>query len=67
MPLGLCSAPATFQLVMVLAGLKWQTCIVNLDVVSARNFRDHLRWLGNDPSLQQGFVEMSVSYDIACF
>ncbi|XP_072143827.1 retrovirus-related Pol polyprotein from transposon 412 isoform X2 [Dermacentor andersoni] len=49
MPFGLCSAPATFQRVMdtVLAGLKWQTCLVYLDdvVVFAGNFDVHLRRL----------------------
>ncbi|KAK8771367.1 hypothetical protein V5799_025390 [Amblyomma americanum] len=49
MPFGLCSAPATFQRVMdtVLAGLKWQTCLVYLDdvVVFAANFDNHLRRL----------------------
>ncbi|KAK8761932.1 hypothetical protein V5799_026804 [Amblyomma americanum] len=42
MPFGLCSAPATFQRVMntVLAGLKWQICLVYLDDVDvfAYNF-----------------------------
>lgn len=49
MPFGLCSAPATFQRVMdtVLAGLKWQTCLVYLDdvVVFAANFEEHLQRL----------------------
>lgn len=49
MPFGLCSAPATFQRVMdtVLAGLKWQTCLVYLDdvVVFSSNFDEHLRRL----------------------
>lgn len=49
MPFGLCSAPATFQRVMdtVLAGLKWQTCLVYLDdvVVFAASFEEHLRRL----------------------
>jgi hypothetical protein len=33
MPMGLCSAPATFQRMMdvVLSGLKWTTCLVYLD------------------------------------
>ena len=49
MPFGLFSAPATFQRVMdtVLAGLKWQTCLVYLDdvVVFASSFEEHLRRL----------------------
>lgn len=49
MPFGLCSAPATFQRVMdtVLAGLKWQTCLVYLDdvVVFAATFDEHMRRL----------------------
>lgn len=49
MPFGLCSAPATFQRLMdtVLAGLKWQICLVYLDdvVVFAANFSDHLKRL----------------------
>lgn len=49
MPFGLCSAPATFQRVMdtVLAGLKWQTCLVYLDdvVVFSSSFDEHLRRL----------------------
>lgn len=46
MPFGLCTAPATFQRVMdtVLAGLKWQTCLVYLDdvVIFSSTFSDHL-------------------------
>lgn len=46
MPFGLCTAPATFQRVMdtVLAGLKWQTCLVYLDdvIVFASTFKEHL-------------------------
>ena len=49
MPFELCTAPATFQRVMdtVLAGLKWQTCLVYLDdvVVFAPDFDEHLRRL----------------------
>lgn len=49
MPFGLCSAPATFQRVMdtVLAGLKWQMCLVYLDdvVVFAPTFEEHLQRL----------------------
>lgn len=46
LPFGLCSAPATFQRMMdtVLAGLKWQTCLVYLDdvVVFSSSFEEHL-------------------------
>lgn len=46
LPFGLCSAPATFQRMMdtVLAGLKWQTCLVYLDdvVVFSATFEEHL-------------------------
>ena len=47
MPFGLSGAPATFHRMMdtVLAGLKWQCCLVYLDdvVVFSRTFDDHLR------------------------
>ena len=47
MPFGLTGAPATFQRMMdtVLAGLKWQCCLVYLDdvVVFSRTFDTHLR------------------------
>lgn len=46
LPFGLCSAPATFQRMMdtVLAGLKWQTCLVYLDdvVVFSSSFQEHM-------------------------
>lgn len=49
MPFGLCTAPATFQRVMdtVLAGLKWQTCLVYLDdvVIFSNTFDEHLQRL----------------------
>lgn len=49
MPFGLCATPARFQRVMdtVLAGLKWQTCLVYLDdvVTFACTFGEHLRRL----------------------
>eukprot|EP00923_Selenidium_pygospionis_P004728 GHVN01007816.1.p1 GENE.GHVN01007816.1~~GHVN01007816.1.p1 ORF type:complete len:363 (-),score=7.78 GHVN01007816.1:84-1172(-) len=49
MPFGLCNAPATFQRLMdfVLAGIKWQSCLVYLDdvVVFSRTADDHFRHL----------------------
>lgn len=46
MPFGLTNAPATFQRTMdiVLAGLKWQTCLVYLDdiIIFSRDFKTHL-------------------------
>ena len=47
MPFGLMGAPATFQRMMdtVLAGLKWQCCLVYLDdvVVFSRDFDTHVK------------------------
>ena len=47
MPFGLCNAPATFQraLDIILAGYRWQTCLVYLDdvIVFSRNEEDHIR------------------------
>ena len=47
MPMGLCTASATFQRLMelVLQGLNWQTCIIYLDdiVVYGRSFEEHLQ------------------------
>ena len=47
MPFGLTGAPATFQRMMdtVLAGLKWQCCLVYLDdvVVFSRTFEQHVK------------------------
>jgi hypothetical protein len=49
MPMGLCSAPATFQRMMdvVLSGLKWTTCLVYLDdiIVYSRTFDEHVKGL----------------------
>jgi hypothetical protein len=49
MPMGLCSAPATFQRMMdvVLSGLKWTTCLVYLDdiIVYSRSFDEHVKGL----------------------
>ena len=49
MPFGLCNAPATFKRTMdaVLAGLKWQTCLVYLDdvLVFSQSFQEHLQRL----------------------
>lgn len=49
LPFGLCSAPATFQRMMdtVLAGLKWQSCLVYLDdvVIFSESFEEHLKRL----------------------
>lgn len=43
LPFGLCSAPAAFQRMMdtVLAGPKWQTCLVYI-VVYSSTFNEHL-------------------------
>ena len=49
MPFGLTNAPATFQRLMdaVLAGLRWQTCLVYLDdiIVFAPDFDTHIQRL----------------------
>lgn len=47
MPFGLCNAPATFQRMMdtVLAGLKWQNCLVYLDdiIIYSPNMKQHIK------------------------
>ena len=49
MPFGLTNAPATFQRAMdtILAGLKWNICLVYLDdiIVFSKNLEDHLQHL----------------------
>ena len=49
MPFGLCNAPATFQKMMdcVLAGLKWQSCLVYLDdiLIFSKSWREHLEYI----------------------
>ena len=50
MPFGLCNAPATFQgtLNILLAGLRWKSCLVYLDdiFVFSRSIEDHFKHLG---------------------
>ena len=47
MPFGLCNAPATFQrtLDILLAGLRWKTCLVYLDdvIVFSKTFDEHVK------------------------
>ena len=49
MPFGLCNAPATFQrtLDILLAGLRWQSCLVYLEdiIVFSRSIEDHFKHL----------------------
>lgn len=49
MPFGLCNAPATFQRAMdqLLAGLKWNSCLVYIDdiVIFSKTFAEHLQHL----------------------
>lgn len=49
LPFGLCNAPATFQraMDMILAGVKWQICLVYLDdvIVFSKSAEDHLEHL----------------------
>lgn len=47
MPFGLCNAPATFQrtLDILLAGLRWKTCLVYLDdvIIFSNSFEEHVQ------------------------
>jgi len=49
LPFGLCNAPATFQraMDMILAGVKWQICLVYLDdvIIFSRSPEEHLKHL----------------------
>ena len=70
MPFGLTNAPATFQRLMdaVLAGMRWQTCLVYLDdiIVFAPDFDTHIQRLdqvferlsANNLSLKPGKCEL---------
>ena len=50
MPFGLCNAPATFQrmLDILLAGLRWRSCLVYLDdiIVFSKSVDEHFKHLG---------------------
>lgn len=50
MPFGLCNAPATFQRLMdmVVAGVKWSSCLVYIDdiVIMGKIFQQHVDNLG---------------------
>ena len=50
LPFGLCNAPATFQraMDMILAGVRWQICLVYLDdiIVFSRSPEEHIGHLG---------------------
>jgi len=49
LPFGLCNAPATFRraMDMILAGVKWQICLVYLDdvIIFSRSPEEHLQHL----------------------
>lgn len=71
MPFGLTNAPATFQRLMdiVLAGLKWQCCLVYIDdiVIYSPTFDKHLEDLGKVFSaLREANLKLKVSKCCFC-
>ncbi len=66
MPFGLCSAPGTYQSMMdlVIAGLKWSTCLVYLDdiIIHAKSQDQHLERLEQVlKALQQANLKIKLS------